>query len=367
VERATGFEVSSAPEPVGYYIDQLLDRHKFYTMRDGANDMQTALGDGDLLEAGTAYEQMGLELRKLAQNEQIAMGVEESVARVKRYRDKGEVGYPMPWQEYTDVTLGWKPGEYGIIAARTGVGKTFMAVMHGHSVWYAGKRVLLISMEMDPELLHIRHDAYVAGVPLAGVWQKNLNKKQEKRYMRTMKALRDHGGFDIVGYNMAASMDQIRGTIEVYEPDFVIVDGAYLVRPTGWHPSMSRNERMESVALDMTSLATSYQVPVLNTVQFNRDQKKGKEDGDLSNVYGSDAWAQNAEYVWACIQTEQHKEDNTMISALLKHRNGPVFAARHEWDLEDMAFDLEEFQIGRTSLPRKKEAEKVEAGKDPEW
>ena len=37
---------------------------------------------------------------------------------------------------------------------------------------------------------------------------------------------------------------------------------------------MSRNERMDAVAWEMATLATRYDIPVLNTLQLNRDQKK---------------------------------------------------------------------------------------------
>ena len=81
-------------------------------------------------------------LRALSMRQQLVVGVEEVDPRIERYETiaAGEIiGYQMPWKEYTDVTLGWKGGEYGLISARTGVGKTFLAILHGHSVWHGGK------------------------------------------------------------------------------------------------------------------------------------------------------------------------------------------------------------------------------------
>lgn len=355
VERDLGFAPSDPPEPVTYYADQVAKREAFYAMRDGRNTLDALLAKGDVegaaREIGALAKAVTLELDRGHE----VSGIADVRARLDRYAlaaSKKLVGIPFPWKEYTDETMGWKPGEYGLVVARTGVGKTWFALQLASTAWMEGKRVLFFSMEMAPDLVHVRHDSLLAQVPFDALWKGTLTASQEKLYRETLDELKGYEGFNVVGYNMQASTLQMQALIEQYEPDFVICDGAYLMRPIGYNPRMSRTELLAEVANDHTRLANSYGIPVCDVVQFNRDQKKTKVDADVENIYGSDAWGQNATYVFALLRTKEDLRDGVMRASLIKHRNGNVFASRIAWDLDAMDFPLLEFEVGKTSLAR---------------
>jgi len=350
----TGLEVTDPVEPIKYYAGELKERFCWYTERDAINLAQAELAEGNtataILEA--AVKEVTLERMR----GDAIVGISDTAVRRLRYADikAGKIGgISFPWLEFTAETLGLKANELMIIVARTGVGKTWYALQLASTAWLEGNKVLFISMEMHPNIIHARHDAIVSEVPFDNLWKGKLTPVQHARWESTMDALDGMDGFDVVGHNMAANNMQIRAAVELAEPDIVICDGAYLRTPMGFNPKMGRNEKLEALATEDKMMSAEYGVPWVNTVQFNREVKKKTTDVDAGSIYGSDAWGQNADYINALLQTKEDKADAVMRSAFIKHRNGNVFASRLQWDFEDMDFSLLEFEAGVTSISKK--------------
>lgn len=362
VEEEVGFKPTVAPaETSGFYAERLIDRQTFFVAKDGVNEIAEFLNDHDVESATSRVQLLAHDVRLAQASKTEIAYIEEVDPRIERYDVVsgvgGVTGIPMPWAEFTEHTMGWQNGEFNVIAARTGVGKTFMGLLFAHTAWMEGKKCLTVSMEMPTGDMHLRHDAMVAEVPADGLYRGTLTPAQEKKYRDTMEELRDIGGFDIIGHNMSASMGQIEAAIELLEPEYLFIDGLYLVKPTDFSPRMSRTERANACADEVKQVAARYDIPVVGALQLNREQKKGAKDSDTANIYGSDAWGQNAANVFSLIQTREDRNDEVMRCSLIKGRNCPPFASRIQWDLDDtMEFDLLEFETGVTSIKPKKTA-----------
>lgn len=358
VASYTGFNAGTAPEPLKFYCIELIRRTAYNALRDGSNDGQDLLRQGKVEDALAAIEKSARDARtKLAYQSKV-YSIEDVQRRIDRYAAAkartGIMGIPLPWDEFSTLTHGFIPGQFILVAARTGIGKTFFLLMLGYTAWSHGFRVLVVSMEMSPEELEIRRDAYAAEVPLDAVLNGTLSPSQEIDYNDTMAFFELHEGFDIVGHDMAGDMGQIRASVERFQPDLLLIDSMYLCRPEKLNFRMSGNEMREQLAKELTMLGHDYGIPVGGSLQLNRDQKKGSKDGDISNIYGSDTYAQNADLVFTLVQTKEDRKEDSMRVCLPKSRISRPAAARIGWDLDSMEFPMIEFEAGVTSLTTSK-------------
>jgi replicative DNA helicase len=355
VARYTGFTASDPPETAKFYCLEMVKRATFYALQEGVN---TAV---DMLNAGNVYDavrQVALAHRDAAREaayQHEVFSTEAVELREERY-DKAKArggepeGWPMPWEPLTKATMGWRPSLLGLIAARTGVGKTMQMIMHADCAWSAGAKVTIISPEMSPQSLQLRHDAYVAQVPMSRLLEGTLSEDDEAEYRRTLGLLRSYEGIKIVGHNMAATVPDVIATIERTEPDILFIDSLYLVRPTHFSARMSRNDRLAELGDEMATLANDYKIPIVGCVQINRQQKKGAKEVDTENIYGTDVFGQHASIILGMVQYPEDKAEGSMHLSCFKNRDGLVCALKVRWDFEDMVFDTVAFEMGVTML-----------------
>jgi replicative DNA helicase len=354
-ERFSGLVLEDAPEPITYYIDLLVKRGLFDTLRVSSKVLQDRLRDGDLDSALDSFFSTSSSLAKIRSMDGGIHPVHHVDPRLAYYeaRKSGEcLGLPYPWEPFTHETLGLLPGELHIVSARTGIGKTWFTLLLSSTIWLLGRRVLFVSLEMDASFIHMRHDAMVARVPLSRLMSGTLSPSDEERYRKAMDEMRDYSGFDVADFSLSTDCDKISGLIESTEPDILIVDAAYFLTPRTKY-IRGRTERLEAIAAELKQLALQYRIPVVASVQINREavkRRKRADEQDLEDIYGSDAWAQNAGYVYILSRLPDDVVDDTARISCVKNRFGTVFAAKIRFDLDSMDFGLEDFQPGRKTL-----------------
>lgn len=353
VEARTGFLAGEAPETLSYYCNLMIERAVFYVVRDGKNDAHEFLAKG---KTQKALDRIG-ETVRWAIKEQVRAqkiyNIESVEPRITRYEDlsvmSGVDGIPFPWTDFTNETYGWHKNDFGLITARTGIGKTWLSLLCANAAWTTENRVLFVTMEMSAEDIHQRHDAMCSEISFDRFRKGKLTPKEESKWRRTMTAIESLGGFHVIGYDMAGTTQQIQAAIELTEPDIVFIDGLYLVRPSSASPRMSKWERYGEVADEVKRFISTYNIPIVGSLQLNRDQKKNTKEADTSNIYGSDVFGQHSSIALALIQTREHLTKGLMQVSVIKSRNGVPMVGVVDWDLERMSFDLVHFELGVTS------------------
>ena len=265
---------------------------------------------------------------------ELADKVEESYKRVK----DGFYGLSLPWQKLTDMTMGLWPSTATYFVARPGVGKTQVAVLTALKAHEDGKRVLIVSPEMEKGEIAERFFVMVSKVSATNMMRGTLS---DFEYRRLQGALADagiHKNVYVIDSSDDLSLGGLESAIQVCKPDLVIVDSIYMLNVGG-----SKAERTEKAVDWIRRASKRYRVPFLCFHQMNRSTVKDKKFGggyDASNIALSDQLLWDAHAVFMLEQDEDMKMDKKLRIHVAKLRRGqwdgkPVDV---NWDFEHMNF-----------------------------
>jgi replicative DNA helicase len=139
---------------------------------------------------------------------------------------------------------------------------------------------------------------------------------------------------------LASGLDDIIIAIQELKPDVVYTDCTYLLNKKGYY--QSKWERVAAVAEELKKIASHFQIPVIETFQFNR-----KGSGSLDNIGGSDTVAQLASIALG-LDDDEDEVANFSSSQykrleLLKGREGEKGMVR-------MIFDMKKAIIAQDSV-----------------
>jgi replicative DNA helicase len=251
----------------------------------------------------------------------------------------GERGILTPWASFNDVTMGFWPEDLVLFAARTGVGKTWMALQLANAAWEAGHRVLFITTEMSKIRIASRFYAVHLHLPYKRLRLGQLGDFAESRFRQRIEALKEMKGIDLIGGQFDFHLDSVWSAIESAKPHIVFIDGVYLLRTSGG--GESRTDKTAYIFDELKRMAKHFKVPFIVTTQFNRMATQGKtlssalatEKLALTDVAG---W--NADLILGLAQTEDMKRDRRLMMLYLKIREGEGEGLELNWDFETMNF-----------------------------
>jgi len=174
---------------------------------------------------------------------------------------------------------GFRPGDLGVVAALTSVGKSAMLAFMMRSAAEQGKRILLISCEMSDEQNAERYMASISGVPLDQIMRREaLSAEQNlavsdgmERYHPENIRVVSSGTQTVASVRREAQRMKMTTGL-----DMVIVD--YLQRMRPERSGTNKAEDVGAIAAGLKSMAVDLQVPVLTAAQFNREAAKARSD-----------------------------------------------------------------------------------------
>lgn len=245
----------------------------------------------------------------------------------KQYRDgaEGMMGIPTPFKTLNKHGIGWMPGDLIAMYARPTVGKTWFccevaacAVMNGH-------KTLLISTEMPVSSINLRLDVIMAhkmGYRISHRALRHGEDLDEKAYESFLNQLDsskllvcDH----ITGQN-SISMEAIAGLIRKHSPEFVVLDGIYLVATGAGNKAMW--EQSHSLFYEMKNIARSQNVAMFVSTQANRDAANLYSPPTPSQVAFGDALIRAADVAISMCRVEG--SERTRLAAFQKYRESEL-------------------------------------------
>lgn len=275
--------VVKTPEPLSYYHDNFIDRAKFNVMRDKASEFMDAMGSRNVEDAERLIEEMALKLREqrvalggaVRSFDEIAADVFTQYARVQM--SDGMLGITTGWPEIDAVTAGYQPGDIVSWIARLGRGKTMMLLYQALKAAQAGHRVLFVSPEVPDIQLVRRMIGMVTGVNPRYLARGRLSTSVYRDVVSTIRGMSLPITFAAGAYKK--SIPFIRQMIEELEPEIVFADAMYLIAPEKRRSgSGSRREVISDVAEELKDIATSYDIPIVLSAQFNRTAVKSERN-----------------------------------------------------------------------------------------
>ncbi len=245
-----------------------------------------------------------------------------------------EFGIKTGWETFDLMSNGVVGGDVVVIAGRPASGKTYMLLNMARHAWHKqGKKVMLVSMEMKPLPLIHRLTAIHTSVPSTYFKKGDLVTKTKEKVFSTLQDLHDKPPFWIIDGNLTATVDDIAILAQQLKPDVIYVDGAYMLRDTGF--SKSKWEKISNTAEGLKQkVASDMDIPVFASYQFNRDQtkvKKQEEDTGIEHLAGADAIGQIASIVLGLLEEDTPETLDKKHVRILKGREGETGGFDINW------------------------------------
>jgi len=243
--------------------------------------------------------------------------------RWERRQHYGLPGIPTGFKIVDDNTGGISPGEYWVLAARLGEGKTWTGIRMACAALGAGWRVQYDALEMTRAQTAFRMHTFLS----REIRERNEHFRNSDltlgkgynliEYREFLESLNDHvtGAMFIsdTGRGRVTS-SKIAAQIERNSPDVVFIDYLTLMdKEDGWEGIMKLSGEMKAVA-------QQYNVPVVVLAQINRGgiNRSSKEPPRTEHLAGSDAIGQDAD----AVITMAKQSENVMRLRMAKYRHG---------------------------------------------
>lgn len=169
---------------------------------------------------------------------------------------------------------GLYPTEVTTIAAKSGVGKTALALFIALNVLRQKKKVLIITREMTDEHILQRLVTRTTGVSSKSMKNRDLD---DKEWSAMVSAMGEFGAYKCHINDKVSKVSEIRRRIREVKPDLVIVD--YLQLLTSDTNSNNREREVASISRGLKEIAQQFKLPLIQLSQLN-DGFSGRPFGE---------------------------------------------------------------------------------------
>ena len=173
--------------------------------------------------------------------------------------DKVKTGIPI----IDKCTNGIAPSELVTIGAKSGVGKSALAVRIAINMFKAGKKVLIVSREMSKKQVAERILLSHSGVSKEQYENRDFNDDQWVRIVETMEAFSGDG---IIIDDKISTIQEIKQAVRRSKPDVLIVDYVQLLTPS--NPRDSRERQVAEISRELKKMTSDFDMVVIQLTQL---------------------------------------------------------------------------------------------------
>jgi hypothetical protein len=327
--------------------DKILERAVLNILIDGTKQIHEKVNQRSAKEAAEVFSEIHRKLLKeslsIAKVESL-FSLGKEVIDYYKLIESGGTGIPTPWPTMTNQTMGWWPEDFSLITARSSVGKTWLLLLLAHAAWSGKYKVLVCTTEMTRRALATRFLCMHLKISYSKFMKAQLGAFIFEKMEQAIIALENEEGLYIIGNGFDFTIDSLEASIEEYKPDFLALDGAYLIRNKG----KDRQEQVINTMNDLKRISIRQRLATVATTQFNRQAKTGEEETiAIENIGITDVAAWNATSIFGMYQNDIMKTANRMGIKPLKVREGVPISFEIEWDHDKMNFS----EISGTGQP----------------
>ena len=300
-----------------YLNDSLKD-----ILRSAAGEVQ--VGNGTEALNGLITKTSELKKNTSAIRDIDATDLDSAVAYFEKIQEQkltGQVGIKTGLPGFDNyLPSGIMPGQLGVFLAYPGIGKSWLALYFAVQAWKQGKSPLVISLEMSETEVRNR----VFAIMGEGLWshRKLSNGEVELDMLKNWHANKIAGKpeFHIISNDNGGEVNPsvVRGKIDQYKPDFVIVDYLQLMSPN--QKSDNETVRMKNLSRELKLMAIGEEVPIIAISSATPDDVK-----DLSSAptLGQTAWSRQIAYDADWVMALGRATNSDIIECVFrKNRNG---------------------------------------------
>jgi len=326
VEKFRDFEVVDGIGSTKHHLEELQSEYLVNSLKDilrsAATDVQGGLG----LEALESLIAKTAELRKntAAIRDIDVTDLDSAVAyfeNLKKQQEAGALGIKTGLPGFDNyLPSGIMPGQLGVFLAYPGIGKSWLSLYFAVQAWKQGRSPMIISLEMSE--VEVRNRVFA--IMGEGVWShRKLSAGQVEMDMLKSwhtKTVKGKPEFHIISNDTGGDINPmvLRGKIDQYKPDFVIVDYLQLMSPN----SKSDNEtiRMKNLSRELKLMAIAEEVPIIAISSATPDDVTKLE---TVPTLGQTAWSRQIAYDADWVLALGRASNSDIIECVFrKNRNG---------------------------------------------
>ena len=240
---------------------------------------------------------------------------------VRKQREAGLAGIKTGLPGFDNyLPAGIMPGQLGVFLAYPGIGKSWLSLYFAVQAWKQGKSPLVISLEMSETEVRNR----VFTIMGEGLWSHRKMSAGDVE-LDTLKMwhknhLEGKPEFHIISNDTGGDITPsvLRGKIDQYKPDFVIVDYLQLMSPN--QKSENETVRMKNLSRELKLMAISEAVPIMAISSATPDDVTKL---DTVPTLGQTAWSRQIAYDADWVMALGRGTNSDIIECVFrKNRNG---------------------------------------------
>jgi len=323
INAATGSTLKAAQDLREEHFEWLMNDFETFTRHKGLE--RAILESADLLEKG----EYGPVEEKIKQAVQIGlqrdMGTDyfkDPRSRLMAIKDKnGQIS--TGWKSIDDKLFGgFNRGELNIWAGGSGAGKSLFLANLGVNYALSGLNVIYLTLELSEELVSMRVDAMVTGIPTREIF-KQIDDVEMKVKMIGKKS----GQFQVKYMPSGKTANDIRAYLKEYEikmgrkVDVLLVDYMDLLMPLSKRISAENLfVKDKYVSEELRNLAVEKNCVFVTAAQLNRGAVEEVEF-DHSHISGGLSKIQTADNVFGIFTSRAMRERGRYQIQLMKTRS----------------------------------------------
>ena len=326
IEKFRDFQPIEGVGATKHHLEELQTEYLNESLKDilrsAAGEVQ--VGNGTEALNGLITKTSELKKNTSAIRDIDATDLDSAVAyfeKIQQQKLTGQVGIKTGLPGFDNyLPSGIMPGQLGVFLAYPGIGKSWLALYFAVQAWKQGKSPLVISLEMSETEVRNR----VFAIMGEGLWshRKLSNGEVELDMLKNWHANKIAGKpeFHIISNDNGGEVNPsvVRGKIDQYKPDFVIVDYLQLMSPN--QKSDNETVRMKNLSRELKLMAIGEEVPIIAISSATPDDVK-----DLSSAptLGQTAWSRQIAYDADWVMALGRATNSDIIECVFrKNRNG---------------------------------------------
>jgi len=313
-------------QPPEALLGRIAQRAAYNSVRDRMSALTMSMQSRDIDSIQALLREMLAGVNH-AQNANASVTMEQHaqtvLANIEAARTHvGLFGASLCWPTFDAATHGLGGGELGFIVGRPGTGKSWTLLSVAHANHLLGKSVLFVSMEMGLDQIVRRWLGLMTGVNPNDMRTGTTDWHETERLRAAAADLGNHAPIHLVSGDFSKDTDGIISIIDDVGPEVVCIDALYLLRSNGAE-HVKKWEALSDVVRDIKRMALSRNIPVISTVQFNRNQSGASSKAmSLDNIGGTDSIPQDASVVVGLRPAPPPHSHSKIIAEMLKNREG---------------------------------------------
>ncbi len=255
-------------------------------------------------------------------------------------------GLTSGFRDIDEMTTGFQPGNFIIVAARPGMGKTSFALnMAVAAAREAAQPIAFFSLEMSNNELIQRLICSEARISMHDLRRGNIKQHQWEDISRAMGVLNELPIYldDTGALTVSEVRTRSRRLKSKHGLAAIFIDYLQLLRPGALSRNANRNEELSEICRTLKVTAKDLEVPIVACAQLNRGvETRNDKRPMLADLRDSGSLEQEADIVAFLYRDGYYNPEGPDPSAtefiIAKHRNGPTGTVKLRFEKEFTLF-----------------------------